>query len=105
MISSWANEWHEDGRSISCGFCEPWLIPTVMVSTFGRFTIVRHLCPTLYFFKLEAKAKKLKIVREPSDEGGFIVYGPSLPGCISEGDTKDEASDSINYIYNNKLNK
>ena len=34
---------------------------------------------------------KLKVVLEPSDEGGFTVYVPSLPGCISEGDTREEA--------------
>ena len=34
---------------------------------------------------------KLKIVFEPSDERGYTVYVPSLPGCISEGDTKEEA--------------
>jgi predicted RNase H-like HicB family nuclease len=34
---------------------------------------------------------KLKIVLEPSDEGGFTVYVPSLPGCISEGETREEA--------------
>ena len=34
---------------------------------------------------------KLKIVLETSDEGGFTAYVPTLPGCISEGDTRDEA--------------
>jgi predicted RNase H-like HicB family nuclease len=34
---------------------------------------------------------KLKVILEPSDEGGFTVYVPSLPGCISEGDTVEEA--------------
>jgi predicted RNase H-like HicB family nuclease len=34
---------------------------------------------------------KLKIILEPSDEGGFTAIVPSLPGCISEGDTRDEA--------------
>jgi predicted RNase H-like HicB family nuclease len=34
---------------------------------------------------------KLKIVLEPSDEGGFTVYVPSLPGCVSEGDSREEA--------------
>ena len=38
---------------------------------------------------------KLKIVLEPSDEGGYSVYVPSLPGCISEGDTKEEAMTNI----------
>jgi len=32
---------------------------------------------------------------EPSDEGGFTVYVPSLPGCISEGSTKEEAMQNI----------
>ena len=38
---------------------------------------------------------KLKIVLEPSDEGGFTVYAPSLPGCISEGDSREEALTNI----------
>ena len=37
----------------------------------------------------------LKVVLEPSDEGGFTVYVPSLPGCISEGNTKEEALANI----------
>jgi len=32
-----------------------------------------------------------RVVLEPSEEGGYTVYVPSLPGCISEGDTVDEA--------------
>ena len=31
---------------------------------------------------------KLQIILEPSDEGGYTVFVPSLPGCISEGDTR-----------------
>jgi len=38
---------------------------------------------------------KLKVILEPSDEGGFTVYAPSLPGCISEGNTKEEALENI----------
>ena len=38
---------------------------------------------------------KLKVVLEPSEEGGYTVYVPALPGCISEGDTKDEALANI----------
>jgi predicted RNase H-like HicB family nuclease len=38
---------------------------------------------------------KLKIILEPSEEGGFTVYVPSLPGCISEGDTEEEALANI----------
>jgi predicted RNase H-like HicB family nuclease len=38
---------------------------------------------------------KLKIVLEAIDEGGYTVYVPSLPGCISEGQTKKEALANI----------
>ncbi|MBN8583452.1 MAG: type II toxin-antitoxin system HicB family antitoxin [Ignavibacteria bacterium] len=38
---------------------------------------------------------KLKIVLEPSDDGGYTVYVPSLPGCISEGENKEEAEANI----------
>ena len=37
----------------------------------------------------------LKIILEPSDEGGYTVYVPSLPGCVSEGKTKEEAIKNI----------
>ncbi len=32
---------------------------------------------------------------EPQKEGGFTVTVPSLPGCISEGDTLEEATSNI----------
>jgi predicted RNase H-like HicB family nuclease len=38
---------------------------------------------------------KLKIVLEPSDEGGYTVYVPALLGCVSEGDSKEEALKNI----------
>ncbi len=34
---------------------------------------------------------KLRIVLEPRDEGGYTAYVPTLPGCISEGNSRDEA--------------
>ena len=34
---------------------------------------------------------KIKVVLEPSDEGGFTAHVPSLPGCITEGETVEEA--------------
>ena len=38
---------------------------------------------------------RFKVVLEPSDEGGYTVYVPSLPGCISEGETVEEALRNI----------
>jgi len=37
----------------------------------------------------------LRVVFEPSEDGGYTVYVPALPGCISEGDTLDEARQNI----------
>jgi predicted RNase H-like HicB family nuclease len=38
---------------------------------------------------------KLQVILEPSDEGGYTVFVPSLPGCISEGEDVDEALANI----------
>jgi len=38
---------------------------------------------------------KLKVVLEKSVEGGYTGIVPSLPGCISEGDTRKEALNNI----------
>ncbi|WP_017327998.1 type II toxin-antitoxin system HicB family antitoxin [Synechococcus sp. PCC 7336] len=38
---------------------------------------------------------ELQIILEPSDEGGYTALALGLPGCISEGDTKDEALANI----------
>jgi len=38
---------------------------------------------------------KYTIVLEEAEEGGFAVSVPALPGCISEGDTYEEALDNI----------
>ncbi|MCD4843389.1 MAG: type II toxin-antitoxin system HicB family antitoxin [Methanosarcinales archaeon] len=36
-----------------------------------------------------------KVVLELAQEGGYVIYVPSLPGCISEGDSKEEALKNI----------
>lgn len=38
---------------------------------------------------------RFKIIIEESDEGGYTAYVPSLPGCISEGNTQEEALKNI----------
>lgn len=35
------------------------------------------------------------VVLEPSDDGGYTVYVPTLKGCVSEGETEDDALESI----------
>jgi predicted RNase H-like HicB family nuclease len=38
---------------------------------------------------------RLKIALEPSEEGGYTAVVPSLPGCISEGNSREEAPANI----------
>ncbi len=37
----------------------------------------------------------LRILLESSPDGGFTALVPALPGCISEGDTREEALHNI----------
>ena len=38
---------------------------------------------------------RFKVVLEPQEEGGYTVYVPSLPGCVSQGETIPEAMTNI----------
>ena len=38
-----------------------------------------------------AKVLKYTVVFEPSDEGGYVASVPVLPGCMSQGETFEEA--------------
>jgi predicted RNase H-like HicB family nuclease len=35
------------------------------------------------------------VILEPEDDGGLVVSVPMLPGCISQGDTREYALDNI----------
>ena len=32
-----------------------------------------------------------KVILEPQEEGGYTIYVPTLPGCVSQGDSAEEA--------------
>ena len=36
-----------------------------------------------------------KVIIEPQEEGGFTAYVPSLPGCVSQGETYKETLENI----------
>ncbi len=38
---------------------------------------------------------KLHVILEPSKESGYTATVPALPGCISEGNTRQEALKNI----------
>ena len=38
---------------------------------------------------------KFRVTIEPDEDGVFVAQCPSLPGCISQGKTRDEAMTNI----------
>ncbi len=38
-----------------------------------------------------AEAHEFQVILQPEDEGGFSVSVPALPGCASQGETREEA--------------
>lgn len=47
---------------------------------------------------------ELKVVLEPAEEGGYTIFVPALPGCVSEGRTKKEALDNIKDAISGSCN-
>ncbi len=41
---------------------------------------------------LSKKILKYTVIFEPAQEGGYVVSVPALPGCVSQGDTFEEAT-------------
>ena len=39
--------------------------------------------------------RRFTVVLEPEEEGGCSVHCPALPGCISQGDTREEALEKV----------
>ena len=53
-----------------------------------------------------------RVALEPQEEGGYTVTVPNLPGCISEGETVEEAIENIKdairgylVVYERKLKR
>ena len=41
------------------------------------------------------KQRKFTVVLEPEEDGGYSVHCTVLPGCVSQGDTRQEALENI----------
>lgn len=42
--------------------------------------------------KIQRKVYNFTAVFEPAAEGGYVVYVPALPGCVTQGETFEEAT-------------
>ncbi|MDO8515240.1 MAG: type II toxin-antitoxin system HicB family antitoxin [bacterium] len=45
--------------------------------------------------KLVSNVLKYTAVFEPAEEGGYVVSVPALPGCTTQGETFEEATEMI----------
>lgn len=39
--------------------------------------------------------KEYEVFLEEAEEGGYTITCPALPGCVSEGETREEALENI----------
>jgi predicted RNase H-like HicB family nuclease len=39
--------------------------------------------------------RRFAVVLEPEEDDGYSVHCPALPGCVSQGDTREEALENI----------
>jgi predicted RNase H-like HicB family nuclease len=39
--------------------------------------------------------KEYEVCLDETEEGGYVVICPALPGCVSEGETREEAVANI----------
>lgn len=45
--------------------------------------------------KISQKILKYTVIFEPAPEGGYVVSVPALPGCLTQGETFEEAQEMI----------
>ncbi len=44
---------------------------------------------------MASKTVRLTVVFESAEEGGFVARVPSLPGCVTQGETLEESEDMV----------
>jgi predicted RNase H-like HicB family nuclease len=64
-------------------------VPVTPVEVYNGFD--RGLATNLF----EATIMRYTVVLEQEEDGGFVVAVPALPGCFSQGDSRDEALANI----------
>ncbi|MEO0071026.1 MAG: type II toxin-antitoxin system HicB family antitoxin [candidate division WOR-3 bacterium] len=45
--------------------------------------------------KIRKKVYEYTAIFEPAEEGGYVVYVPALPGCVTQGENFEEAFQMI----------
>ena len=53
-----------------------------------------HVLP-LYYYEVGLELEMRAVIVRPGEDSGWVAECPSLPGCISQGQTKGEAIANI----------
>lgn len=84
----------------------------IIVKSITKFALLQKNKPTIFKYIKSIiymrKTMKFDIILEKQEEGGYTAYVPSLPGCISQGETEKEALKNIKEaieIYTEEINK
>jgi predicted RNase H-like HicB family nuclease len=84
----------------------------IIKKLFEKFSQFQKTKPTIFKYIKSViymkKTMKFDIILEKQEEGGYTAYVPSLPGCISEGETEKDALKNIKEaieIYTEEINK
>lgn len=59
------------------------------------FNIIPIDYDVIYMYNESMKEYFFKAIIESCEEGGFSAYVPSLPGCVSEGETYEQCFSNI----------
>lgn len=64
-------------------------------ATRASYGIEKKLLKEYIIYIMKQKVLKYDVIFEEQSEGGYTVTTPTLPGCISEGDTFETAKENI----------
>jgi predicted RNase H-like HicB family nuclease len=70
------------------------LLRAIPPCTRSRGSATRQRCDRVLAVNRDG-TYELPVMLTPDEDGGFVVECPVIPGCISQGDTRDEALSNI----------
>jgi antitoxin HicB len=91
----------EDSSTREHRICSPSMISVIMTegerkdTHFYKFSRLSIIGLVIAREARQVRELRYTVIFEPAEEGGYTVTVPALPGCISEGDTIEEARMNI----------
>ena len=87
---SWATDGHGYTRIECLGFTE-----TIYQLRHCRVVSIRVAGMVAGIIESESPSMRYTVILEQEPDGGYVATVPALPGCVSQGDTRDEVMGNI----------